>query len=509
MEFIEFQGHTRYSGLFWYPVWVQQWVRSMPVKNSSDKRFLERHGDQWRVTLAVPRHLQSRLGTRLKQSLRTDSLALANRLKWDVIKELRERIHLAEGADVNDQAAVLREALLVRKEYRAALHEDLERDIRSAAESRSYEILGPEIAVEHNNEGSYPIFDKKREQLAQSFMRVAISNGTPLKLHYDDYLSKLKLNRRTIADDQRGINYLVSWCRKNDLKDDLSAITTKIAKQFATDLPALANGIQPRTALKYITRLGQYWKYLAYQEIHDENPWLAVIVKVEETPHEEEERAFTDGEVQTLLLGNASTEMHDLMMIAALTGARLDVIVDLKVGDTTKGAFKFKPQKKEKSPRYVPIHPSLADIVERRTKGKEAADDFFPEFPGPKKENSLRERSFKASNQFTAYRRRCGVDEQIPGRRRSLVNFHSFRRWFITEAERAKVRPELISALVGHKRSGMTLGRYSEGPEMKSARRAIAAIKLPRLDGPIVEAQAVTPRERKSAAQKAVTIGSV
>lgn len=196
------------------------------------------------------------------------------------------------------------------------------------------------------------------------------------------------------------------------------------------------------------------------------------MVEIEETTHEEEERAFANEEVQTLLLGNAAQEMHDLMSIAPLTGARLDVIVDLKVGDTAKGAFKFKPQKKEKSYRYVPIHPPLADIVERRTKGKDSTDEFSPEFPGPKKETSLRERSFKASNEFTTYRRRCGVDQQIPGRRRSLVNFHSFGRWFTTEAERADVRPELISALVGHKRSDMTLGRYSEGPEMRAARRS-------------------------------------
>lgn len=475
----------------------------MPSKSSSDKRFLERHGDQWRVTLAVPRPLQARFGTRLKQSLQTDSLAVANRLKWAVIKELRDRIDLALGADVEDQAAVLREALLVRKEYRKAMDPNLEDDIRRAAESRAYEILGPETSIEHDDEGSYPIYDKQRKHLATTYMRVATGNGTPLKLHYTEYVAQLSLNRRTIADDQRGIDYLAAWCVKNDLKDDLSSITTKAAKQFATDLPGLANGIQARTVLKYITRLAQYWKYLNYKEIHDENPWLAVVIKVEETPHEEEERAFTHQEVQTLLLGDAAPEMMDLMMIAALTGARLDVIVDLKVGDTANNAFKFKPQKKEKSPRYVPIHSSLAEIVERRTKGKEPTDEFFPEFPGPKKETSLRERSFKASNEFTAYRRRCGVNEQIPGRRRSLVNFHSFRRWFITEAERANVRPELISALVGHKRSGMTLGRYSEGPEMKAARRAIAAVKLPRLDGPIVEAQAVTPRERKNKAQKA------
>lgn len=469
----------------------------MPTKSSSDKRFLERHGDQWRVTLAVPRHLHARLGTRLKQSLQTDSLAVANRLKWAVIQELRDRIELATHGAGKDQAAVLREALLVRKEFRGALDPRLEDDIRRSAEMRAYEILGPEIAVERDDDGDYPIYDKQREQLATTYMRVATGAGTPLKLHYPEYLAQLKLNRRTIADDQRGLDYLVAWCRKNDVKDDLSAITTKVAKQFAKELPAMANGIQARTVLKYITRLGRYWHYLVYYEHHDENPWKVVEVKVEETPHDEEERAFSDEEVQKLLLGSASQEMLDLMMIGALTGARLDAIVDLKVGDTIDGAWTFKPQKREKTARDVPIHPLLVEIVERRSKGKKVEDEFFPEFPGPKKETSLRERSFKASNEFTAYRRLCGVDQRILGKRRSLVNFHSFRRWFITKAERANVRPELIAALVGHKRTGMTLGRYSEGPEMKAARRAVAAVKLPRLDGgPIVEARAITPRRK-------------
>lgn len=468
----------------------------MPAKSSSDKRFLERHGDQWRVTLAVPRHLHSQLGTRLKRSLGTDSLAVANRLKWAVINELRERIELLTRGDGKDEAAVLKEALLVRDEYRRALDPRLEDDIRAAAEARAYEILGPEIAVEHDDEGDYLIYDKQRERLAKTYMRVATGGGTPLKLHYTDYLAQLKLNRRTLADDRRGIEYLVEWCRKNGVRDDLSAITTRVAKQFARDLPAMANGIQARTVQKYITRLGQYWQYLVYLELHDENPWRAVVIKVEETPHAEEERAFSDAEVQKLLLGGASQAMRDLMMIGALTGARLDAIVDLKVRDTIDNAFTFKPQKRERTARDVPIHPMLVEIVQRRSEGKQPDDDFFPEFPGPKKAGSLRERSFKASNAFTAYRRLCGVEQKVPGKRRSLVNFHSFRRWFITKAERANVRPELIAAIVGHKRSGMTLGRYSEGPDMKAARRAIAAVKLPRLDGPVTEDRALTPRSR-------------
>ena len=72
----------------------------------------------------------------------------------------------------------------------------------------------------------------------------------------------------------------------------------------------------------------------------------------------------------------------------------------------------------------------------RRTKGKHGADDLFPEYPVPKRSTSQRERSFRASNEFTEYRRSVGVEEVVPGRRRSLVNFHSFRRYFIPRPSR-------------------------------------------------------------------------
>ncbi|HEY6732542.1 MAG TPA: hypothetical protein VI256_01895 [Roseiarcus sp.] len=42
----------------------------------------------------------------------------------------------------------------------------------------------------------------------------------------------------------------------------------------------------------------------------------------------------------------------------------------------------------------------------------------------------------------------------VPGRRRSLVNFHSFRRYFITKAEQADQMEHIIAVVVGHKRPG-------------------------------------------------------
>jgi integrase len=175
--------------------------------------------------------------------------------------------------------------------------------------------------------------------------------------------------------------------------------------------------------------------------------------------------------------------MHDLMRIGALTGARLDVIVDLKVKDCVDGRFVFKPQKKEKSERAVPIHRALADIITRRTEGKGPEDDVFPEWP-PSKGDSERERSFKASNAFTIYRRKVGVDEVVPGKRRSLVNFHSFRRWFITKAEQAGQLENIIAVVVGHKRKGLTLGRYSAGPLFSQAQACVEAVKLPETAAP-------------------------
>lgn len=80
-----------------------------------------------------------------------------------------------------------------------------------------------------------------------------------------------------------------------------------------------------------------------------------------------------------------------------------------------------------------------------------------------------------------------GVDEQVPGQRRSLVNFHSFRRWFVTRMERAGVPVEMIAALVGHKRGSITLDVYSDGPKMRAARKAIARIRLPPLDGSAIK----------------------
>jgi hypothetical protein len=56
---------------------------------SSITRYIELHRGKWRVTIAVPRLLVNKLGTRLKRNLNTDSMATANAMKWAVVAELK------------------------------------------------------------------------------------------------------------------------------------------------------------------------------------------------------------------------------------------------------------------------------------------------------------------------------------------------------------------------------------------------------------------------------------
>lgn len=455
----------------------------MARPSASDTRYLEQKDGKWRVVVSVPRSLHAEMGTKLKVALHTDSLSVANRLKWQVVAEQKAAIEAALRRGGKDPLA--REALaMAAMRARAQSPEDIE-NLDAAIAIRVDKIVGRPIAETHYAGGHVEaVYDPRREQEASNYALMASGAATPLAHHHAEYLRHQTVKPRTRADDERALRYLEDWCARNRVAPTLQAITRKTAVRFMDTMGTVTAGQGPVTLQKYLNRLGVYWKWLVHREHVEANVWQGLKLSKPATPHNEKERPFHRDEMLTLLGGPAAPEMHDLMRVAALTGARLDAIVDLRVGDCEDGVFLFKPQKKEEAPRAVPIHADLKAIVEGRTKDRPPAADLFPEWPAPKNASkTLRERSFKASNAFTAYRREVGVEVVVEGKRRSLVNFHSFRRWFITEAERAGQAEHIIAAVVGHKRQGMTLGRYSAGPLLEQARQCVEAVRLPMATG--------------------------
>ena len=175
------------------------------------------------------------------------------------------------------------------------------------------------------------------------------------------------------------------------------------------------------------------------------------------------------------------TGVNGARVTGPLTGARIEEIATLKVSDLDLKAMTLHlpGTKTEAAERTIPFHPALKATFQGRMKGKNTATWVSDELP-ERKDGDPKGRSAVISKAFTRHRRSAGVDAKVDGKRRALTNFHSFRRWFITEAERAGAPPHVIMSIVGHKRPGMTLGAYSGGPDLEAQmRKVVEAVKLP------------------------------
>lgn len=450
----------------------------------------------WRVSVPVPRDMVKIVGkTRLKRSLETHSQAEAERRKHAVVAEFLAMIEAARAgrlpkAVVTGIAAV--PSMSSKELTRLAL------DLRAGVQSQegnseaveletegiyqvADKIRGKEVGVDEETDS--PIFDGQSEEKAGQFLRVALGKETPIREPLDLFHGQTKWSPRTKSDSSRAITALEDWCKESRVPFVIEAITRKRAGQFIGDLAtSTERPLTNRTINKYLSCLSQFWFWLekrGYVEL-DSSPWTRQSLPKVQPTEDEKERPFTDEEIVKLFAGHPNQPyLKDVMLIGALTGARIDAIVGLRRKDITEsGNIRFKPQKREKASRQVPIHSALKSTMERLMDGKQPDDDLFPECP-PVAADKPQERSMPAVKAFTYYRRTVGVTDVVEGKRRERVNFHSFRRWFITKALQAG-QPELtVQIVVGHKPQSVVASVYLGGLTLKQLMECVEAVKLP------------------------------
>ena len=283
--------------------------------------------------------------------------------------------------------------------------------------------------------------------------------------------------------DYKGIvKHFADWQASAGHGSSVEAVTRRIAGLYAQHLERSVSATRTRTVCG---ALMGYWRWMEKRGAVAEgmaNPWERQAPgKARAKGAAEPERAFTDDEVAALLSGTTEGFMLDLMRFGALTGARLEELARLTVGMCDAKVIRAPGVKGSKvsTPRDVPVHPDLAPVIAERMKGKPADAWLFPEFGDLNKHG---ERSGAVSKRFNRYRQDVGVHEREEGRRRSRVNFHSFRRWFSTRAVAAGEEPRIIEAVIGHKpdpsdvlmRSYVTAGQLGE-----KLRKCVLAVKLP------------------------------
>lgn len=456
--------------------------------SSTDLRHLEKHGKQYRAKLDVPRRIREIVGkAALKRPLGTDSLSEAQRLRWPALAELRKQLHeIARKAKTAPYDPVVAEALRT-KEYLAT---DMDPEQRELITDLVHWDRREEIEREHG------------KAAAEQYFHISMGHSTPITVHLDDWVADLQgsgKRKRTIKEYRRSVEELAAYAAQEGLPQTLQAFGrrhagTLISKRF------IQPQVDPKTSSKFISALSSYWRWLesrGFIPLGTDNPWLRQPKPKQKKGGKaarQKERPFTDDEISTLLDPSASADdltLQDFMLIAALSGMRIEEIASLKVEDVDlkKAIFTVEEAKTEAGIRIVPIHPKILGIIKHRSEDRAKGDWIFPELPEYPSE-SVSERSMVVSKRFVTYRRRLGVDERVEGKRRSLVNFHSFRRWFIREARNAihagakGYDPWTIADVVGHERGtmglDMTMGVYPGPASQEALRACVRAVKLPK-----------------------------
>src|SRR5262249_53953182 len=163
--------------------------------------------------------------------------------------------------------------------------------------------------------------------------------------------------------------------------------------------------------------------------------------------------------------------IHDLVRLALVTGARLNELCSLKTSDAQKRQdgwwIVIREGKSQAAVREVPIHESAAHVLEHR---QGAPDGFL--FPGLSPGGPDGKRSWNVSKAFRRYCSKMGFNDE------TLV-FHSLRKTFTEVMEAAEVPESTVKLLIGHTRSSLTYGGYSQGQRVK-LRKIIRKLKYSR-----------------------------
>lgn len=454
--------------------------------------------------------------THIRRSLHTANEAEARRRLPHVVAEIKAEIERArreddgrrKGEDPQDQN-VAAKAAWWRNVLQAA-EDDPEAPAHMVFGDKLDEMRGEPVDYEVDGDGhERPIFDPERLARASEFADLALGLRVPVQTELERFLADKArqragraLSARYESRIRRALKAFSLWLSDRPGGDNVMAVNKRVAGMYAEHLGETCNTAQ--TAVSLLTALSSYWRWMVQRGLVEDNPWVGQAPEERSSPADAEKRAFTDDELRRLLCGDTYSTLHDLMRLSALSGMRIEEIGRLTVADCADGVFNIRRAKTAAGVRKVPIHSALAPLLTRRTQGKPADAFLIEELKA--RSGGDRERTAKASERFTEYRRKLGVEEKGHERQRqSNVDFHSLRRWFATKAQHAGHMQETVARVMGHSVKGMTFGTYSDGASAAQMREVVEAVRLPEgapadtTDGPRMGDGRWPSRGRKSA----------
>ncbi len=159
------------------------------------------------------------------------------------------------------------------------------------------------------------------------------------------------------------------------------------------------------------------------------------------------------------------TQLSNLILIGAHTGARIEEICSLQCKDIDikNRSIKITDSKTEAGKRLIPIHSDIQSVIERLV--AESADGYVI---SGLSENKYGDRS-------NAIGKRFGRLKTAEGFGKHHV-FHSIRKTLVTMLENKGVGENVAADIVGHEKPRITYGLYSGGTTLDVMREALERI---------------------------------
>jgi integrase len=476
-----------------------------------DTRWLELRGHTWHCVMDVPRPLRAAMGRkRMVKSLQTRDQTVAIARRHAAIAEFQQAFAKARRTTESDP--IVTAAMEWRETFARIDRGDPATVAAFDASSETFQDdrTGEVVTLEPQDVAAMwanDVFGSEAERIAevegdtaaQTFLEIARGRVTPLLHYVGAWLAegggKGPLKVRTQRQYRRDLDQLHAWLTRSRLPPTIEAVTKPVAGRYVTDM--VTEGTDRKTANRKISAVSAYWRWLLKRTTVEVNPWAGQsLSKAAVATGGIPKRTFTDAELTTLLNGGPDPELLDAILVAALSGMRIEEAYRLTVADTADGWFNIRDSKTRAGIRRVPIHTTLGSLVPRRQSGKPATAYLFHE-AGRLRDGY--ERSMPASKRFGHYRKRVGVDEREQGRRQSNIDFHSLRRWFITKARNAGIDRATVAAVVGHEAGKITDDVYSGGPSEALLRACVEAVRLPegvQLPAPVASPASMSTRRR-------------
>lgn len=415
---------------------------------------LELRGRVWYATLLVPPDVRDSLGrVRFKQSLGTSNRREAVLKAAPFIARWKAQISQARGfaGAVSEEVKRWRDALV-------ATDEDSQ-----------------EMAALLLKDAADQIEERKGFDAAQEFYELSSGLVTPSAQYFDAWKDAIDLIPKTKDQMVKDVGLLIAKF------PTLQAITKPAVRRWVDELAADGKG--PASIKRVLSFCRHYWRFLHSHAAlpEDSAPFTGVIVeskagkgkakKTTNLPYSPADvvklwEAAGKRRIGKAKNAPADTQLADLILLGAHTGARIEELCSVKVDQVTDDTIRIADSKTLAGIREVPIHSHIAALVKRlREESKDGyllSDLTF---------NKYEDRSNAIGKRFGRLKAALGFP--------ASHTFHSFRATVATLLENAGVPEGVAADIVGHDKPTMTYGLYSGGADIATKRAALEKVRYP------------------------------